>query len=315
MTDASMTATSPYRCSDDVWLTGRRAALSLARERAAPTLPDLTRATVASVARLLAGAAGLGGALAVATLACLQRPPLATYTLLGTVGAAFAIVAAGRLGGALAARRPHELPPLPALTGSSAVDRAALEARDPLADLDARVARLRRLRGASLALPLVAMSLLGPLTLHFPFAATADVSARDYGEWIQLSGMIVGIAHLVLAGMSVRYVSRLLAAQDTGVPLVLHREWMFALGIVVVASCLPGIVFLAIPPVLTAVTGVVLVPMMFHWAHAALRDEARATDAARAARDSAAEPSAPAYEAGPPPSDTAPPVFRRTASA
>jgi len=189
------------------------------------------------------------------------------------------------------------------------------QARDPLADLDARVARLRRLRGASLALPLVAMSLLGPLTLHFPFAATADVSARDYGEWIQLSGMIVGIAHLVLAGMSVRYVSRLLAAQDTGVPLVLHREWMFALGIVVVASCLPGIVFLAIPPVLTAVTGVVLVPMMFHWAHAALRDEARATDAARAARDSAAEPSAPAYEAGPPPSDTAPPVFGRTASA
>jgi uncharacterized membrane protein len=121
-----------------------------------------------------------------------------------------------------------------------------------------------------------------------------------------ISGMTVGLAHLTLVGMSLRYVGRLLAAEATGAPLALHGEWMFALGIVVLASCLPGIVFLAIPPVLTAVTGVVLVPMMFTWAHAALRDEARATDAARAARESAVEPSARSHEAGARPLDATP---------
>jgi hypothetical protein len=158
MTLVGTTGSSPYRAADDVWLTRRREALSLARDVAAPTLPDLARATVASVARLLAGAVGLVGAVAGATLCCLERLALASHALVGSAGAALAIMAAGRLAGALAARRSQELPRLPALTGSSAVDRAALEARDPLADLDARVARLRRLRGASLSLPLVAMS-------------------------------------------------------------------------------------------------------------------------------------------------------------
>ncbi len=298
MTDAGTPGSSPYRCADDVWLTRRREGLSLARDLAGPTLPGLARATVASIARLLAGAVGLVGALAVATLCCVERHPLATYALLGSSGAALVIMVVGRVAAHLAAERTHALPALPALTGSAAVDRQNLERHDPLVDLDARVARVRRLRRASLGLPLAAASLLGPLTLHYPFAALGDASARDFGQWIVASGIIVGLAHLTLVGMSLRYVGRLLAAEESGEPLALRSEWGFALAMVVLASCLPGVVLLAIPPVLTAVTGVVLVPAMFHWAHAALRDDARATGAARTARQRA-EWSAHAYEAAP----------------
>jgi len=280
---SSPSTSSPYRCSDDVWLTQRRATLALARDLAAPTLPALTRATVVSVTRLMAGAVGIAGTLVVAAVCATDQRPHVTHALLGTVGAAFAIVATGRVVATVAAGRAHALPALPALTGSSPVDREALVTRDPFAALGARVERLRLLRGPSVSLPLIAMSLLGPLTLHFPFAATADVSASDFGQWIQASAMIVGLAHLSLVALSLRYARRLLAAEESGVPLTFHREWGYALGMTVLASCVPGVVLFAIPPILTAVTGLVLVPAMFSWAQAVVRDEVGAIAAARAA--------------------------------
>lgn len=278
-----MPGCSPYRSSDDVWLTRRRAELTLARDAIAPALPGLARAEVASFTRRLSGAAGIAGVPVVAALTVTGRLAEATYAFLGALGVALGLAVLGGLVGRLREREGHALPPLPAPSGDSARDRAALEAHEPRATLNARIAKLMSARRASLNVPLVAASLLGPLALHFPIAAAFGVPAAAFGEWIGMSTLIVGLAHLTLAGLSLRYVHRLLDAQDHDARLSFHREWGFALGMVVVAGCLPGLILLAVPPALVALTGLPLVPAMFFWAEAAARDEAGAVGRARVA--------------------------------
>lgn len=123
----------------------------------------------------------------------------------------------------------------------------------------AQVARKWEL--ASLSLPLIATALIAPLTLHAPLFLGATRPAHEFGEWILLSAVIVGHAHLVFAYLAHRHVRHL----TSGAPIPTHaatRTW----ALTVLTAAVPGILLVGIPPIITGVTGLFLVAPMFYWA-------------------------------------------------
>ena len=131
-----------------------------------------------------------------------------------------------------------------------------------------------RLAQLSIGGPLVAVALLGPLAVQFgvsafPILLDNASPVEAFGPWMAISAAIVGHAHVALAFVSWRYAKRLLAGNAPR-PV---REGLVALGWTVLASCLPGILLIGLPPLLTAATGVVLVLPAFYWAHRAAASE------------------------------------------
>ena len=125
---------------------------------------------------------------------------------------------------------------------------------------------------ASLTVPLVAIALLGPLTLHaLVFLAVGDIS--ELGVWFTLSALIVGHAHLVFAGLAYRYARQLI--EGTLRPKPALRIW----GWVTLTAAIPGIALFALPPILVGITGMFLIYPMCKWAEVALRRERQVVDA------------------------------------
>jgi hypothetical protein len=107
---------------------------------------------------------------------------------------------------------------------------------------------------------MVAVGLLAPLTIHAPFVFL--LAQGDVERWILLSLAIVGHAHLVLAAMYVYFAHRASKLDSDALVAARSRlEWS-AWGATVAASAVPGIVFLCLPPVLTAVTGLLFNPLL-----------------------------------------------------
>lgn len=142
---------------------------------------------------------------------------------------------------------------------------------EPDADVFAELARLESPRGASavaaletasVALPLAGLALTAPLAIH---ALVAWVTTRGEGfhAWMSLSVMLVGHAHLALALCAALFARKLrgtpgvLIAEGTG------RAGWRALGVAALVAAVPGIVLLAVPPVLVFVTGALFVPASF----------------------------------------------------
>lgn len=126
--------------------------------------------------------------------------------------------------------------------------------------------RARRMEHASLVLPVIAFSLLVPLTLHLVVGATLlDLNLAEFNYWVLLSLILVGHAHLTLLILSVVHVTRVRRELDIGLRCegVAHGFW--ALVWTITASAIPGAIFLFVPPVLVGLTGLVFVPWMFLW--------------------------------------------------
>jgi hypothetical protein len=134
--------------------------------------------------------------------------------------------------------------------------------------------RIDRWQTAALALPMVGCSLAAPLTLHYLFVLACDAIGacspgpgssfsvvRSFDEWIGVSAIIVGHAHLVLAGHGVLFARglRRLPADAAPSEVAGWRALLWA----VVASAIPGAVVLLIPPGLTFFTGLVFIPFMY----------------------------------------------------
>ena len=142
---------------------------------------------------------------------------------------------------------------------------------DPVADL-ARLAIsnaplvLRRmadkLEYRSIVYPLLGLSLLAPLTLHAAFVGAVG-KWSSYDEWIQTSAMVVGHAHVVLCILCVRYARKLRATPVEALVVAGNGDWLRALGFTTLTAAIPGLLLLAVPPILTAVTGVFFIPAMF----------------------------------------------------
>ena len=162
-------------------------------------------------------------------------------------------------------------------------------------DLQARIARLEaapsvwqercradRLERASVALPMMAIALLAPLTIHDLVWQVVSGGGRGFEEWIGLSLLIVGHAHLALAYACFRFARE---ARETPTRqlsgLRAEHEWR-AYGLAVVVSAIPGALIYLVPPLLTIVTGICFNPLMFRGITRSLRNERRLLGAERA---------------------------------
>jgi hypothetical protein len=136
----------------------------------------------------------------------------------------------------------------------------------------------------SIALPMCGISLLLPLSMHLAVWALWESDrfelhwVTSFDWWISASLILVGVAHLVLCGVSV-YFAREVARSST---LLLEHKipvsgWA-ALGLTIAGACLPGVIAIAIPPVLVAVTGALFVPAMFNFMHRRAIAERRALE-------------------------------------
>ncbi len=162
----------------------------------------------------------------------------------------------------------------PVLTGDTHVDLARLDRLDPRGDLRQRAGRWER---ASAALPMLGLSLLTPLTLHWTVgtilaAFRRPVSMSDFAAWIALSALLVGLAHVALVVHSIVWASSLRRRPTANLRAGLHKAWITALGIATLASLLPGAFFVEdvgaavlLPPLIVAATGLAFVPLMY-WA-------------------------------------------------
>jgi len=204
----------------------------------------------------------------------------ATALLLGAWAAGLAVALVLRLVAypVLAARLDATV----ALSGNVAADLARLDGRDPVASSVAVATRWER---ASIALPMAAVSMLAPLTIHFVVwcvmsaANPSSTMLRDFGGWIAISALIVSHAHLAVLVGAVRWALSLRARATADVRRDLLRNWGLTLLVAAGAACLPGVVLLGIPPILVGVTGLVFVPAMFHLAARTVQRERLALEA------------------------------------
>ncbi len=129
--------------------------------------------------------------------------------------------------------------------------------QDPAAQAD-------RLFRRSIQLPMIGISLVAPLSIHCLFmlvvGSTSASLMAELSMWIWISALVVGQAHLTLAW---------LARRDAGLmtgntfptswkPMAWGALWKTTL-----ASCIPSVVLMGVPPLLTLGTGVLFIPLMY----------------------------------------------------
>lgn len=234
------------------------------------------------VARSAAGATAVSGFVLVALATAWNgltsssfRAPAPTFVLLGAALASIAVYVALHL------------------YASAHFDGLVLASFDKSEDTLAKLARMesdniRRAAArlvasnerASVGLPLAGVGLLAPLTIHLGVWALINAGRPDPMRWIQAFDwwiaatlILVGVAHGVLVYLAWRFAR--IAAESPTRHLERQRPvggWA-ALGWTVAGSLLPGIIAIAIPPVIVFLTGALFVPYSFHAMHRRLVEE------------------------------------------
>ena len=120
----------------------------------------------------------------------------------------------------------------------------------------------------SIAFPMMALCLLAPLTLHFLVAGAfrppmALLEEDAFGTWIAISVAIVGHAHVALAVCCWRFARRARSLESVELMDRGNKDWGTGLGVALACSAVPGIVLIALPPLVTLVTGLAFIPAMY----------------------------------------------------
>lgn len=110
-----------------------------------------------------------------------------------------------------------------------------------------------RLDVAGLVVPMVGIALLGPISVHLPFALLGGTRAFD--EWVVMCLLCTGPAHLAFAYAGTRRAVQLARAKPAWSPRTVYL-------ITVVVSCVPFVLMFAIPPILVALTGLPFLPIL-----------------------------------------------------
>lgn len=278
---------SIYR-DDEAALHDRRRELRASWQAAyAAAVPALSRLYADRVARTRAGQVATVGAVAMAVVAILHfgikgfpRPNLAAGTSVPSLLLLASLLAGAIVYGVvyLAARRhlQNELA-APVETGDVRRDIAVMESTSPTTLARAAIERREQ---PSLLWPLIAISLLAPLSLHLcPAMAIIDRGQRlpGFSVWIAISVMLVGHSHGVLAHLAQGFVERLAESLDKGLPFSGTQEGFKALGLttlsVIVSPlalftlCQGGfgvaLALMVVSGVLVALTGLLIVPVSF----------------------------------------------------
>jgi hypothetical protein len=271
-----------YRNAEEA-LRRRRDELVCQRQLEVATLPAVVPGVyVRRSARVVAGAVGIACASFLASAAAVQRDGLTTI-----LQASWLCMAGTYLFGRMAAqahvRSVLERTFAPA--ESAAGDVLRLEGLSP-----AGVVRelAERIEWRSVALPMTALALFLPLSLHYLVAAMLRVSVpngHDFDGWISMSLLFVGHCHVVLAYQAWRFARVLRATRDVfSVGLIADRSGWHAWGITIASSLVAGVLLLLIVPIagialvivapaVVAATGLAFIPAMFTRMGRRIREE------------------------------------------
>lgn len=155
--------------------------------------------------------------------------------------------------------------------------------------------RLSRLEQPALMRPLGATALLGPLAVHaIVFAVYRLFSGMqmagamaDFSFWIAASSLIVGHAHLVS-----RWLLHDAAKRQLGVDLAVPARHPVGrvVGWTALAGAIPGVLLLALPPLLTALTALVVAYPAHRWLRHRVQQERALLPARKGQPEAAATP-------------------------
>ncbi len=173
----------------------------------------------------------------------------------------------------------------PAITGNEQLDVARLDAADPYGS---RARALKALEVPSVALPMVAGSMLLPLVIHLVvYAAWCALTSTtfkmdDYAAWIAMSMVIVGHAHLALAVCVSLFARKLGRTPSDDIEMTSrNRDWGVALGVATLVAAIPGVILLAVPPILAVLTGLAFIPFMYLFVRSRILSERGALEQAQ----------------------------------
>jgi hypothetical protein len=222
--------------------------------------PCLIELCAARQTRILVGAVGILGFLALMynAIAIQNHSGLVVFATWLLMAISFPVFYA------IARRRMNQLVRRQfAQTGDVFADVARFERSEPLQMVIQRAQRLERF---SLIMPMVAASLLTPLSLHLLVGTTLFSSAEFFNSWVLVSLILVGHAHLTLIIFSIIHVVRLQRDLDHDTLITGASSGLRALLWTVAASTIPGAALICVPPILVGFTGILFVPWMFQWA-------------------------------------------------
>jgi hypothetical protein len=284
-------AACAYRSLEPV-LQERLAVLQERRAKDTSQVEAARRVAMRRMGRAWGGAVALGIAVLAFVAGLLALPAtydtdkwlreLATVLLFAAPVVGLVVLVCGRLFGRAWLTWTLDVPLR--LTGDAATDLSRLESTDPLQESREVAMRWER---ASIALPLAAVSMLAPLTIHgvvwgmlsWPSGNMTVSSLSDYGEWIALSALIVGHAHLAVLIGTVRWAFRLRETPTVRLGVDLHKHWGLTLLVAMGVACVPGIVLLGIPPLMVGITGIAFLPATYGLAARAVVSERFELDA------------------------------------
>jgi hypothetical protein len=132
---------------------------------------------------------------------------------------------------------------------------------------------------ASVALPLAAIALLAPLSMHLALAgffdlmslgAGASMHAEQFGLWIGASVLLAGLAHLTLVLRCVLWAASLRAAEPAKLRDEAPQVALRTLAMTVAAGLIPAVFWVVegqavvlLPAAIIFITGLPLIPWMF----------------------------------------------------
>lgn len=132
--------------------------------------------------------------------------------------------------------------------------------------------RRERLLHLSFVVPAAGLALMLPLSLHLLYSLAIDSSLGGFDEWVGLSLVLTGFAHVVFAAMTMVRGSQL----ARGKPAI-------SVGVIYLTSVAAGsIPFPIIPSLFIAVTGLPIVPLLYAMQPLAARERATADPLPRA---------------------------------
>jgi len=122
-----------------------------------------------------------------------------------------------------------------------------------------------RFRVASYVVPSVGIALMLPLTIHLLVAvAVGTDSVRAFDEWCLYSVIFAGAAHIAFAALAGARAKAIVEGRE---PMPVHALY----AIVVAMSCVPGLL-VVLPVIVTALTGIPILPLLYlmnRWAERA----------------------------------------------
>lgn len=114
-------------------------------------------------------------------------------------------------------------------------------------------------------MPMLGLGLVMPITLHaMTMMCIGEMRTDDFSSWIWMSTLGAAQAYIVLSWLTYKDAERIVT--NTAPEPWKKRAWA-ALWKTTAASCIPGIVLIGLPPLLTFLTGAAFIPAMYFLAH------------------------------------------------